>query len=77
MLPTQRILSLIQLATGVILVIMILAQSKGVGLSSVFGGSDAVYRTKRGFEKWLFIATIIFAIAFVALSMAVILVSKF
>ncbi len=73
---TQKILSLIQLAVGVLLVIAILSQSKGVGLSNVFGGSDAVYRTKRGLEKWLFYSTVIMAIAFVGLSIAVVLVSK-
>jgi preprotein translocase subunit SecG len=73
---TQKILSLIQLGVGVLLVIAILSQSKGVGLSNVFGGSDAVYRTKRGLEKWLFYSTIAMAIAFIALSIAVVLVSK-
>jgi preprotein translocase subunit SecG len=72
----QKILSLVQLAVGVILVISILSQKKGVGLSTVFGGGDTVYRTKRGFEKWLFYSTIVLAIAFVALSIAVVLVSK-
>ena len=71
---TQKILSLIQLAVGVVLVIAILSQSKGVGLSNVFGGSDTVYRTKRGFEKWLFISTIVMAIAFVGLSVTVVLI---
>ena len=72
----QRILSLIQIAVGIILVAAILSQSKGVGLSSVFGGGDAIYRTKRGFEKWLFYATIALAIAFVGLSLTVVLVNK-
>jgi preprotein translocase subunit SecG len=72
----QRILSLIQLAAGIFLVIAILSQSKGVGLSNVFGGGDAIYRTKRGLEKWVFYATIALAIAFIGLSVAVVLVSK-
>lgn len=76
MLKIQRILSLIQLGTSVILVIMVLAQSKGVGLSNVFGGSSAVYTTKRGFEKWLFYSTIALAIIFVGLSVATVLISK-
>lgn len=71
---TQKILSLIQLAVGVVLVIMILSQGKGVGLSNVFGGSDTVYRTKRGFEKWLFYSTIVMAIAFLGLSITVVLI---
>ncbi|MBU6447457.1 preprotein translocase subunit SecG [Patescibacteria group bacterium] len=64
------------LATGVILIIAILSQNKGVGLSNVFGGSDAIYRTKRGFEKWLFYATIFLSIAFIGLSLAIVLAGK-
>lgn len=75
MLKLQKILSLIQLAVGVITVIMILSQSKGVGVANVFGGSGAVYRTKRGFEKWLFYSTIVFAIIFIGLSIAAVLIS--
>jgi len=70
----QKILSLIQIAVGVVLTAVILSQNKGVGLSGVFGGADAVYRTKRGFEKWLFYFTIVLAIAFVGLSLAIVLV---
>jgi len=73
---TQKILSLIQLAVGVLLVIAILSQSKGVGLGNVFGGSDTIYRTKRGLEKWVFYSTIVLASIFVGLSITVVLISK-
>ena len=72
----QRLLSLIQLAVGIFLVIAILSQNKGVGLSNVFGGGDTIYRTKRGLEKWVFYTTIALAVAFIGLSIAVVLVSK-
>ena len=71
-----RNLSLIQVAIAVILIIAIAAQNKGAGLSNVFGGTGALYRTKRGFEKWLFYATIALAIIFVAISIAVVFVHK-
>jgi len=71
-----RDLNLIQLALGVILMAAILMQNRGAGLSNVFGGSGAIYRTKRGFEKWLFYATIAMAIVFVALSIAIVLSSQ-
>ncbi len=54
----------VQIGLSVLLVIFILIQSKGSGLSGVFGGEGNVYRTKRGAEKILFIATIIVAILF-------------
>lgn len=58
------ILSIIQIVLAVLMVIAILLQQRGTGLSSAFGGEGNVYRTKRGLEKIIFIATIILAIAF-------------
>lgn len=60
----KQILIAVQLASSIILVILILLQSKGTGLGSVFGGEGNIYRTKRGLEKGLFIITIILAIIF-------------
>jgi protein translocase SecG subunit len=58
-------LNIIQIILGALLVTSILMQSKGSGLGSAFGGGGNVYRTKkRGSEKFLFVATIIFAILF-------------
>lgn len=57
-------LSGVQLVAAVFLIIGILLQSRGAGLSGVFGGEGNIYRTKRGVEKMLFIATIVFAIIF-------------
>ena len=48
----------------------ILLQSRGTGLSGVFGGASNVYRTKRGIEKTLFIATIVLAVLFFVISLA-------
>jgi len=47
----------------------VLLQQKGTGIGSAFGGGggggDNVYRSKRGFEKMLFFATIILACIFI------------
>jgi preprotein translocase subunit SecG len=41
------------------LIVLILLQTRGSGLGSLFGGSDSsVYRTRRGVEKTLFNVTI-------------------
>jgi protein translocase SecG subunit len=72
----QKIIAFLQLALGVALIISIVAQNRGAGLSNVFGGSGAIYRTKRGFEKWLFYSTIVMAIAFVCLSLAAVLTTR-
>lgn len=56
-----------QIIVSAFLVVTILLQRQGSGLSGVFGGEGNVYRTKRGFEKILFIGTIVLAILFIAL----------
>jgi len=53
---------------SVLLMIVILLQNRGSGLSGVFGGSGAVYRTKRGIEKTLFNLTIALSILFLGTS---------
>lgn len=57
-------ISLIQLVSAVLLIILILVQNRGTGLGSAFGGEGSVYRTKRGLERNIFAATIILAIVF-------------
>ncbi|OGN08157.1 MAG: preprotein translocase subunit SecG [Candidatus Yanofskybacteria bacterium RIFCSPHIGHO2_02_FULL_39_10] len=59
-----------QIAISGLLVISILLQQRGGGLSSTFGGSSMEYSTKRGAEKVIFYATIVLAISFLGLSMA-------
>jgi protein translocase SecG subunit len=58
---------------AIVLTVLILVQNRGGGgLSGVFGGSETsnVHRAKRGMEKTLFTATIIFSILFLGLSLA-------
>lgn len=66
----MKILNIIQIIIASLLVGVILLQSQGAGLSQVFGGEGNVYRTKRGFEKFLFTSTIVMAVSFLALSLA-------
>ena len=60
------ILKIIQIVIAILLVIAILIQNRGSGLSAAFGGEGNIYRTKRGLEKNLHIATIILVVAFLA-----------
>lgn len=60
----KSVLPAIQIGLSVILIVLILIQSKGSGLSGVFGGEGNVYRTKRGAEKVIFIVTIVVVILF-------------
>lgn len=64
---TSKYLNLAQIIISVLLIAAILLQSRGSGLSSLFGGGGEFYQTRRGLEKKIFIATIVLAITFLAL----------
>lgn len=65
----ESIFNIIQLVLAIILIVIILLQQKGAGLSGVFGGSSNVYSTKRGIDKILFYSTIVVAILFFGASL--------
>ncbi len=69
----KNIITIIQLIVSVLLVIFVLLQQKGAGLSEAFGGDSVVYQTRRGFEKLLFWGTIILAVLFFGLGIISIL----
>ncbi len=63
----KSLLPYIQLVLSVVLVSAILLQRTGAQVGGAFGGGDnfsSAFHTRRGFEKGLFIATIIIAIIF-------------
>lgn len=66
----NRYLQISQIAVSVLLIVAILLQNRGAGLGGIFGGEGNVYRTKRGFERVLFWATIVLSIAFFGLAVA-------
>ncbi|MFY9461726.1 MAG: preprotein translocase subunit SecG [Candidatus Sungiibacteriota bacterium] len=66
-------LAVVQIVVSALLIGAILLQQRGTGLSATFGGEGNVYRTKRGLEKVIFIATIVLAIIFFATAIANIL----
>lgn len=58
-----------QIIISIILIVSIILQAKGTGLSGVFGGSTN-YHAKRGAEKTLFYSTIVLSFVFVLLAIA-------
>ena len=70
----SNILKFLDIVLMVILIIVVALQNKSSGLSTVFGGAGNVVATRRGFEKWLFYATIILGVIFVALNIALIFI---
>ena len=59
---------------SVLLIVAILLQQKGGGLSSTFGGSAMEYSTKRGAEKIIFYTAVILTILFFSISVARLLI---
>ena len=66
----EYILTISQIIVALALIVAILLQQRGAGGSALFGGGGggASYYTKRGFEKILFIATIVLAGLFIITS---------
>ncbi|MEY4744103.1 MAG: hypothetical protein RL272_48 [Candidatus Parcubacteria bacterium] len=69
-------LTVAQIAVSSLLIVAILLQARGTGLGSTFGGEGNVYRTKRGVEKILFRSTIVFAVVFLGLALATIILPQ-
>ncbi len=64
-------LRIVQVILAIFLTILILLQSRGAGLGSVFGGDGGVFQTRRGIELTLFKFTIGVAAAFLVISLLV------
>lgn len=65
----ETFFSVLQIVLSFILIVLILIQQKGSGLSSVLGGTGAIYSTKRGIDKVVHYATIGSAVLFFGVSL--------
>lgn len=61
-------LPIAQIIVAIFLIISVLLQQRGTALGSAFGGEGGFYSTRRGIQKNLFWATIIFGVLFIALA---------
>lgn len=62
-----------EVVVSILMIISILLQPGDEGMGSFLGGGGGEsFRTKRGLEKFLYYATILFAIAFVILSLLIV-----
>jgi preprotein translocase subunit SecG len=61
---------------GIFLLLSILLQARGSGLSSTFGGDSSVYRSRRGIERRLWQFTILLAVLFCFFSEASYIINK-
>ncbi|HSE61539.1 MAG TPA: preprotein translocase subunit SecG [Candidatus Saccharimonadales bacterium] len=61
----MNIFGIITIASGVLMTLCILLQSRGASLGAGFGSSGELFTTRRGVDKNLFEATIVLAVLFV------------
>lgn len=59
-----------QILVSIAVIVGILLQARGTGLSGTFGGDSAVYRSRRGIERRLWQFTIVLIVLFVLFSLA-------
>ena len=59
-----------QIVVSIAVMVAILLQARGTGLSSTFGGDSAVYRSRRGIERTLWQFTVVLIVLFVLFSLA-------
>lgn len=72
----DQILSVVQIIISLFLIISILLQNRGSQLGVSFGGGGETYRSKRGVEKFLFYASIVFAVLFASSSILALVMSS-
>ncbi|MEA2007099.1 MAG: preprotein translocase subunit SecG [Patescibacteria group bacterium] len=71
-----KILAYSQIILSVILVISILLQNRGSGLSAAFGGDFGGFHTKRGLEKFLFFVSSVVGALFIINAIATLVISS-
>ncbi len=62
-------LEVVLILISVILMAVILMQSRGAGFGGAFGVEGAVFRTRRGVERYLFRGTVILAALFIVIAL--------
>ncbi len=72
----SQALRTIQIISSLVLVLVVLLQQRGASLSGAFGGTSTAFRSRRGIEKFLYNATIVIAVIFALISLAVVFWAK-
>jgi protein translocase SecG subunit len=68
------IFNVLEIIVAVLLIIVILLQMQGSGISGAFGGSGEFFRSKRSVEKLLMWSTVVLAFFFGLLSIILLIV---
>lgn len=67
-------LRIVLIVVSVVLVALVMLQAKGSGLAGMFGGDGGVYKTRRGVEKTVYNATVVFSAIFLTISLVIVLI---
>jgi len=70
----NTILFYVQVATSIILIVLITIQQRGTALGAEFGGGSEVYSARRGAQKKIYYATVAVAAIFMILGVLNILI---
>lgn len=62
------------LISAILTILLILLQRRGASLGAGFGGSGELFTTRRGLDKSMFNATIVFALIFVLSILGLVLI---
>jgi len=68
----KLIINILQIVVSALFIGTVLLQARGSGLGAAWGGDNMIFRTKRGIEKSLHYISIVLAIIFLGLSLALI-----
>lgn len=61
-------LNIAEIIVSIVLILVLLVQSRGAGFNGTFNSDSSVYRSRRGVEKTLYQLTIALAIIFALVS---------
>ncbi len=71
----EKFLTYFQIVIAILLMVSILLQNRGSGLSAAFGGDFGGFYTKRGVEKFLFFASAILGGLFLLTSFTLLVIN--
>lgn len=71
-----KVINIVEIIIAIALVVSILLQNRGAGLSQAFGGDFGGYYTKRGFERFLVYFSVFLSAVFIILAIASLVISK-
>ena len=72
----MKFITIAQVVVSVLLMVSILLQNRGSGLSAAFGGDFGGYYTKRGVEKFLFFSSVFLGTCFIGLAIVLVVLQN-